>query len=95
LPSFGFAVGHKGPLPDLYDLDLAAFHFFVEQRAANAVGATEIVYTPVYAVIALLVTFIGVWHGHLIPPSDHLRLVPPLEELLRKFTRKSLILFGN
>ncbi len=49
LPRLGFAVGHKRPLPDLYGLDFAALYFVVEKCAANAVGATEIVYAPVHA----------------------------------------------
>ncbi len=51
LPSFGFAVGHKRPLPDLDELDLAALHFVVEKCAANAVRPTKIVYAPVYALV--------------------------------------------
>ncbi len=87
--------GHKGPLPDLDELDLAALHFVVEQRAANSVRPAEIIYVPVHAFTARLATFIGVWYGHLIPPSDHLRPGPPLEELLRIITHKSLNLLGN
>ncbi len=49
LPRLGFADGHERSLPDLYEIVLAALHFVIEQRAANAVGATEIVYAPVHA----------------------------------------------
>jgi len=51
LPCLGFAVRHKSALPDLYEFDLAAFHLFIEQRSANAVGTAEVIYAPIYALV--------------------------------------------